>query len=67
MLIPLAICAGLWELNEWSKERKLAKEFESARNKDELQATLARHARPDRVVQTRSGTMEVRGFDSRLD
>ncbi len=67
MLIPLAICAGLWELNEWSKERKLAREFESARNKEELQATLARHARPDRIVQTRSGPMEVRGFDSRLD
>jgi hypothetical protein len=67
LIIPLALCAGLWELHEWGKEWELAKRFEHIDNEAMLQAELARLDRPDRVVQTPSGRVEVRGFDSKLD
>ena len=67
MLVPLLIAAGIWELCAWSREREQNKRFEQARDKETLQAELARHDRPDRFVQTKSGPVKVRGFDSRLD
>jgi hypothetical protein len=67
MLVPLFIAGGIWELCAWSREREQNKRFEQARDKETLQAELARLDRPDRVVQTKSGPVNVRGFDSRLD
>ena len=67
MLIPLLICAGIWELCAWSRQREEDKHFEQVHDKATLQAELARHDRPDRMVQTKSGPVKVRGFDSRLD
>ncbi|WP_395142786.1 hypothetical protein [Armatimonas sp.] len=67
MLIPLAICVGLWELCAWSRQREQDKRFEHVHDKASLQAELARLDRPDRVVQTKSGPVSVRGFDSHLD
>ena len=66
MLIPILICAGIWELKEWYKDRKLDQEFAQAKDRAELQAVLARHDRPDRIVQTYHGNVHVQGFDSRL-
>ena len=66
-LIPLLIAVGLWELCAWSRQREEDKRFEQVQNKETLQAELARHDRPDRIVQTKSGIVKVRGFDSRLD
>ncbi|MCX6367664.1 MAG: hypothetical protein NTX57_13300 [Armatimonadetes bacterium] len=67
MLIPLLICAGIWELCAWSRQREEDKRFEQVHDKATLQAELARHDRPDRMVQTKSGPVKVRGFDSRLE
>lgn len=67
MLIPILCCAGIWELIQWSRERQQAKDFERAYDKESLQAELARYDRPDTYVQTRSGVIKVKGFDSRLD
>lgn len=67
MLIPLLVAAGIWELCAWSREREQNKRFEGVRDKATLQAELARLDRPDRIVQTKSGPVSVRGFDSRLD
>lgn len=67
MLIPILCCAGIWELIQWSRERQQAKGFERAYDKESLQAELARYDRPDTYVQTRSGVIKVKGFDSRLD
>lgn len=66
-MIPLLIAAGLWELCAWSRQREEDKRFEQVQNKETLQAELARHDRPDRIVQTKSGPVKVRGFDSRLE
>lgn len=67
LLVPLLIAGGIWELCAWSREREQNKRFEQARDKETLQAELARLDRPDRIVQTKSGPVHVRGFDSRLD
>lgn len=67
MLIPILCCAGIWELIQWSRERQQAKDFERAHDKESLQAELARYDRPDKYVQTKTGILHVKGFDSRLD
>jgi hypothetical protein len=67
LLVPLLVVGGIWELCAWSREREQNKRFEQVADKETLQAELARLDRPDRIVQTKSGPVSVRGFDSRLD
>lgn len=67
ILVPLLIAGGVWELCAWSRERELDKRFERPHDKESLQAELARLDRPDRFVQTKSGPVFIRGFNSRLE
>ena len=67
LIVGLCVIGGFWELRDREANRAFTRGVErGGGDRAAVQAELARHHRPDRMVNYGHGTVPVRGFDSRL-